>query len=187
MTTEYSEALKDIYKGQEAWIVGKGPSLEYLTGGHFGSGPVIAMNESILVVQEFDIINPIYSMQKDGYEWLMVKPADNIYLVLQKGLSGAWFIDHPKRYIIDPVYEWGLHFTEMSIRICVYLAKHMGCELISFVCCDSLTNDDCRTFDVDKRTTPPKKDGYYPNVKPLVLDDVKDMPHRFIVPEGMKP
>jgi hypothetical protein len=69
--------LKNKYPDRTAWIVGKGPSLQFLQAKHFGGGPVIAMGHSILVVQELILDPPIfpgvvpsncpiYSLQKDG-------------------------------------------------------------------------------------------------------------------------
>jgi hypothetical protein len=175
--------LKDAHIGQECWIVGKGPSIAFLNESYFGSGPVLTINEAVLKVQELNIPNPIYSMQKDGFQWLMVRPKDEVTLILQSILSEYWFKDHPKRLVINPMTEWGFAVTEMSIRMCVALAKLMGCERISFVCCDSLTTEDYRMYDVAHETIT-KRDltGFYSHVKPLVLEDVKDMPHRFILP-----
>ena len=58
--------FKDIYKGQAIWIVGKGPSLQYLTKEYIGSGPVITINEALIKMEELRLPNPIYAMMKDG-------------------------------------------------------------------------------------------------------------------------
>ena len=62
----YITDLKDKHKGQTAWIIGLGPSLQYLAQEHIGPGIVIAMNESIYKVQQAKISNKIYSLQKHG-------------------------------------------------------------------------------------------------------------------------
>lgn len=175
--------LKDLHAGQECWIVGKGPSLGNLRRDYFGDGPVITINEAILIVQELGLPNPIYSLQKDGYVNVMVRPKDDVTLILQANLSESWFPDHPKRLILDPVAAWGFKVTEMSIRMCIALAKLMGCYRISFLCCDSLVHDDFRVFDVKKGCAVPNPwSGAYGYVRPLVQADVKDMPHRFVIP-----
>ena len=60
------EELKDRYKGMTAWIVGKGPSLQYLKKEDIGAGPVITINSAITAVESLGFENPLFSMQKDG-------------------------------------------------------------------------------------------------------------------------
>jgi hypothetical protein len=180
------DSLRDKHAGQDGWIVGLGPSIRYLTADYFGSGPIVTINNAILKVQEFDIPNEMYSFQKDGYEYLTVKPKEHVNLILQRVLSAHWYEDQPKRFVIDPMLEWGFKVTEMSIRIAVALVKLMGCTKISFVCCDSLSSEEYRRCDPSNSDALiDGQSGYYAYVKPLVQMDVKNIPHRFIVPEDM--
>ena len=181
------DSLRNQYAGQVAHIVGKGPSLKYLRAAHFGVGPVITMNEAIIAVQDLGLINPLYSMQKDGLPAMMVRPHEDVTLIVQCNLSEGWFIEHPKRLVIDPVKEWGFVLTEMSIRMCVALAKFMGCQSITFISCDSLSTGDMRTYDVlSGESSFNGMSGYYEHVVPQVLKDVANIPHHFSVPSEVQ-
>ena len=193
------DELRELYAGETAWIVGKGPSLKHLRAAHFGEGPVITMNESILIVQKLGLANPIYSMQKDGCHMAsveercvrvcqvqlpMVYPHRNIPVILQDpGFSDLCLPDHPLRLHVDPVAELG--FTEatvMSVLMCIAITNLMGCNGINFVCCDSLVGD-MRTINV--ATLESSKNnfaGHYGHVVPEVLARVQDIAHKIIVP-----
>jgi len=179
------ETLRDLYVGETAWIVGKGPSLKYLQAEHFGEGPIITINESILIVQVLGLCNPIFSMQKDGDNGIgtAVYPRRDIPVILQRpGYSENCLPDHPVRIFVKPQEDFGFAHSEMSVRMCVRIAKVMGCARIVFVCCDSLVNGDVRRLDVITRTIVNANSGAYGYVKPLVLKDVADMPHDFVLP-----
>jgi hypothetical protein len=180
------DALRDLYQGQTAWIVGKGPSLKCLRAEHFGAGPVITINESILIVQDLGLPNPIYSMQKDGDAGIgkAVYPHPDIPVILQRpGYSERNLPDHPLRMWVSPEQDFGLLHTEMSVRLCIGIAKLMGCVKIVFVCCDSLVNGDVRRMDVGTRTIVTANGSAYQYVKPHVFRDVANIPHEFVLPE----
>ena len=177
--------FKGLYPGQTAWIVGKGPSLLHLRKEHLGEGPVITINESILIVQELGLSNSIYSMQKDGEYGIghAVHPRMYIPVILQRpGYSENDLPLHPLRTWVAPE-DYGFHHAEMSIRLCVAIAKEMECGRITFVCCDSLVNGDVRRVDAQDRRIVRANSGSYVYVKPLVLKDVEDIPHEFVLPE----
>lgn len=179
------QSLRDRHIGEECWIVGLGPSIQHLSADHFGSGPIITINEAILKVEALALTNETYSMQKDGWPNFMVRPADHVTLLLQTGLSDQFFPDHPKRIFFNPMSDWKFKFTEMSIRMCIALAKTMGCTAISFVCCDSLTTNEFRRYSPKDNSMLDGQAGYYSYVKPLVLEDVRNIDHRFILPKGI--
>src|SRR5512138_1083822 len=122
MTESSVQKLRDKYPGEIVWIVGKGPSLAFLHAEHFGAGPIITINESILIVQELGLTNPIYSMQKDGDAGLghAVYPHEDIPVILQRpGYSQDDLPNHKLRIWVSPEEEFGFLPSEMSIRICV--------------------------------------------------------------------
>jgi hypothetical protein len=194
------QELKDRYDGQSAWIVGKGPSLAYLTADHFTDpGPVLTINESILIVQELDIPNPLYSMQKDGCAWLpladhcgpvcqvkppMCYPKEEVTVILQDpGFSERCLPDHELKLWVDPTRELSfLEPAEMSVMMCIRLAMLMGCVIIHFVSCDSLVGD-YRTIDVRTRLAYNTGDsGYYAYVVPRIRAEMEGFPHRIVTP-----
>lgn len=192
------EQLEDLYQGQTAWIVGKGPSLEHLRLEHFGAGPVIALNQTVLLVQELGLSNPIYSMQKDGcgatcedarcmkcgFRPPMVYPHKDVTVILQEpDYSEFCLWEHKKRMWVN-VQDLGFELeSEMVIRMAIRIAQVMGCERIVFLSCDSLTNGSLETFDViTKEVELTGAAQYYAYVAPLVIADVEEYPHEFITP-----
>ena len=178
------QVLKDLYLGQTCYVVGKGPSMRFLDASHFpDAGCLITINEAILVVQVLGLSQDIYSMQKDGYSQIMVEPAPDVTLILQTQFSAAWFIDHPKRLLVDPVVDLGLRVPEMSIRMAIALGKMVGCSKLVLLCCDSLLKDEFRTWDPQTHTLPATSDPFYKGVKPLVLEDLESINHQIVTPE----
>ena len=132
--------LKNRYLGETVWIVGKGPSIAYLRAEHFGPGPVIALNEAIIKVEQLGLANPVYSMQKDGVEANTVRPKSAILLV-HKHESQHIFMDYSPRYVFDNIEDFGLMWNSPSAMSATSLAKFMGCARVVFVCCDAAHGD----------------------------------------------
>ena len=189
--------VKNLHLGQTAWIVGKGPSLRFLQAAHFGDGPVMAMNEAIMVVQVLGLPNRLYTMQKDGcsHQPCVCKPQgdapplvmlkERITLFLQRpGYSELCFPKHENAVYIQPEIDMGLPADAMSIRMCAAIARCMGCSEIVFLCCDSLANGDIRKFDF--RSGEIMEDSasvhYLPN-NPRLLKDLGTFPFRCTIPE----
>jgi hypothetical protein len=188
MESKAEPTLKEFegwHAGSTAYIVGKGPSLRYLSAENFDAFPaiIITMNEAILPVQDLDITHPIYSMQKDGLPGSMVRPHDNVFLILQKpGYSQDWYPDHPFRFHIDPINDFGFEKADvMSVRMCVAFAKLLGCTRIVFMCCDSLAGD-YQTWDIQRDQITMESVGYYAAVVPEVLAEVAGMEYEIVLP-----
>ena len=157
--------FKDIYKGQTIWIIGKGPSLQYLKKEDIGSGPVITLNEAIIKIEELDLPNPVYSMQKDGGDRrryyhlhpLILKPdcdyksncgdrCNGIYrpkkgatLLVHKHESLYCFADYSPRYVFD-WKELGLRSNQFSQIIAIKIGHIMGCKKFCFISFDAHVN-----------------------------------------------
>ncbi len=58
--------LKNSYKYQTCYIVGRGASLLQITKEHFGDGPIIVLNEAIYNISELGLGNDIYSQWRNG-------------------------------------------------------------------------------------------------------------------------
>ena len=192
-------ALRDKFPGETCWIVGKGPSLRHLRADHFGAGPVITINESILIVQEFGLSNPIYSMQKDGCNLAvlgnrcagecemkrrMVYPHEDVTAILQyPEYSENCMPKHELKLYVDPIEDLGFQSTaEMSIRMCVAIAKIMGCGEVVFMCCDSLEGI-FETYNPRTEEFTDLVSGHYAYVAPQIMEDVKEMPHWIVTPQ----
>lgn len=144
--------LAGKHQDEACWVVGKGASLKNLTPDDVGAGPVIAINHAIEAVENLGLPNPLYSMQKDNYcstpkaaSLLVHKPESDALGVLK---------DYRPRYVFDNEEDFGINRFFPSVVSSIYLAKLMGCSSIKFLCCDSFTNGDCRTFpDLNKDHT----------------------------------
>lgn len=194
-------ALRGIHQGEAAWIVGKGPSLGNLRAEHFGEGPVIALNQAIVMVERLSIPNPIYSLQKDGcgyvgkhshclqredVDW-MIRPK-HATLILQdtEGYSRDCLQNYEPRVLIDPVRDLGFkHLDTMAVRMGIAIAKRMGCIFIVMMCCGSLVNGNIETFDVWKGAAERTSAGdHYLPARPHVLKDLRGIRHTFFIPES---
>lgn len=195
------EMLKNRHAGEMAYIVGKGPSLAYLQAEHFGKGPVIALNQSIVVVERLGILNPIYSLQKDGcglegpherclqregHDWMIRPQKASLILQETEGYSRDCLADYSPRLLVCPVRDLGFEFHEtMAIRMAVSLAKRMGCAHIKFVCCGSLVTGDTRTFNVWTGQAEQTVAGnHYLHVKRVLPLDLAGTPYSYFIPRG---
>jgi len=149
--------LKNL--SDRVYIVGRGPSLEFLKKEHFQEGVVIALNRAIVKVNSLDLPNKVYSMQKDG-EWEAMK----YHKTCERDCRKCSLPRHP----VDPgdapmlVNFQSLHcfpeknrivFSESrhsdlfgdtrnpSALVAIRLAKWMGAKEIVMVCCDSIVGD----------------------------------------------
>lgn len=161
------EKLKGIHAGQVVWIIGRGPSLQYLVREDIGLGPIIALNQAILKIEEFDFPNPVYYMHKDGgvrkrslrtlspdCDYTpncgdrcghMFRPLKGATLLVHRLESLYCFPDYAPRHVFD-VKELGLPGNEFSLIVAVKIGQFMGCTKFNFVSCDVHVNGDIRTF-----------------------------------------
>lgn len=191
------EDLRDLHAGETAWIVGKGPSLRNLRADHFGEGPIIAMNEAIVIVQDFELSNPLYAMEKDGCTFqpcickangngkALVSLNESTTLFLQRPGSAADCFPMHQNTIYVHASEMGLPADSMSIRMCAFIARLMGCSQIVFVACDSLTNGDVRRVNFwNGEVVKDHGSGHYLPNNPRLLNDLGEFPYRCITPES---
>lgn len=172
------ERFRNIYKGQTVWIIGKGPSLQYLTKKDIGLGPVITINQAIIKVEEFDLPNPIYSMQKDGGDRrrhkdshpLILKPdcdytpdcgdtCGNMYrpkqgatLLLHQHESLYCFPEYSPRYVFDWA-KLGLRCNQFSLIIAIKIGILMGCKKFHFISFDAHVNGCLESYTPNIGTT----------------------------------
>lgn len=198
--------FKDLYKGQTIWIVGKGPSLQYLKKRDIGPGPVITINEALIKVEELDLPNPIYSMQKDGgnrrqyYHTRpltlkpdcdyksdcgdkcsnMIKPKKGATLLVHRHESLYCFSDYSPRYVFNWA-ELGLKCNRFSQVIAIKIGILMGCEKFCFISFDVHTVGclDSYTPNVGITNTNPAFRNYIWKVK----RHLKGINHEWITPK----
>ena len=159
-------SLRGRHKDQTLTVVGKGPSLEYLSKEDFVPGPVIAINHAIIAVEELGLSNTIYAMQKDGGRkrthpnGIMnpecehsdncddcggkVRPKKAILLV-HRHESLYCFSDYSPRYVFD----WdvlGLPGNECSFIFAIQMGKLFACNGFRFISFDAHTNGNRHTY-----------------------------------------
>lgn len=168
--------LRDIHAGQEATIVGKGPSILRLRARDIPPGPVIALNHAILVIRELGLAQPVYSMQKDGCvphasgrfpvpidrcicpnPAKMTPPREPEVLLLSAAESSRCFPDYPRRHVFDTA-DFGLPWNTMSCPVAVRIAALMGCTSLLMLGHDAYTRGDFRR--VEHGLVPSRRDGY---------------------------
>ena len=155
------KSLKGKHTGKTLWIVGKGPSLRYLSKEDIGDGVVIAINQSIVTVESLGLDIPVYSMQKDGgarkktppealcpdcdYSGsgcddcgFMVRPK-SAPLLLHEHESKYCFPDYPERHVFD-WRELGLPGNEFSLILAINIGQFMGCTSFKFISFDAHVN-----------------------------------------------
>ncbi len=154
-----SDKLNNLYDGQSVWIIGKGPSLQYLKNTDIGAGPVIALNETIIKVEEMNLPNPVFSMQKDdvlacSMDDKLPRDCDkckfkvrpkSATLLVHSIESRNCFADYFPRYIFD----WenlGMPCNDFSMAAAVNLAIKMGCNEFNFISCDVHVNGNTEIY-----------------------------------------
>ena len=160
------KSLYNKYEGQTVSIVGKGQSLQYLKPDHFVTGPVITLNESVLMVESLNLSNPIYSMQKDSGPYVKTENDDHgkfnptckyapncgdrcggktrpsyATLMLDVNESGCCFPDYPCRILFN-TGELGLRWNLSTFFCALRMGAHFGCNKYRIICCDSIAGID---------------------------------------------
>lgn len=133
--------LRGRHTGQTAAIVGTGPSLLGLTAASLGDGPVLALNDAIVVLRRLRPTGTLYSLQKDG---CLVSPRPPEILVLSRGQSPDCFAGYPARVVVDVVADLGRPANSVSSHFAVALAHAMGCAGVRMLGQDGFTRGDGR-------------------------------------------
>lgn len=144
--------LQNKYAGQTCYIIGRGPSLLNLKKEHFGPGPVIAINESIINISGLALDNDIYSQWRNGdipadtRQYL--KPGDTLLVCenpVPKYVSTVdQFINYKSLYSFECSRDFGLNPANVfSHRAALEIAVRIfGCSKIINMGFDSYKNDD---------------------------------------------
>ena len=138
------ERLRFKHKGEVAWIVGKGPSLQYLRKEDFGDGPIIAINEAIIPVEKLGLGNQVYVMQKDADDPkkdAISPPISATLLVHEREVPGR-HRDYSPRYIFDNPLDFDASWNTCSAVTATYIAEYLGCRNIVYIAFDAATHDD---------------------------------------------
>jgi len=196
--------LSEKHSNETCWIIGKGPSLQYLKKDQIKDGIVIAINESIISIQNMGLENITYSMQKDfcgeikkELNWIKpdqklhncqpnkIKPINNIPVLLHEHESKYCLSDYSPKYIFDNEKDFNILWYEFSSLTAIYIAKLMGCNKFNFVSHDSCINRDTITYVKDSPLTDSPQYLIQAN-KLLRFITINNLNHEFIIPYETK-
>jgi hypothetical protein len=142
------ERLRHKHLGETAWIVGKGPSLANLRAEHIGKGPIIAISEAIIPVENLGLENVTYAMQKDydpPEHDPIAPPKKAILLTHEREVPGR-HKDYKPRYVFDNPLDFDALWNTPSSLTSVLIAQLFGCSKIVFISFDSCTNGSLDTL-----------------------------------------
>lgn len=77
------DPVKHLPKYTSAYVVGKGPSLDYLRRSLFTDtrAPVVAINEAIHAVEKLNLPNPVFCFQQDGSLFSSCRPKNGTWVL----------------------------------------------------------------------------------------------------------
>lgn len=133
------DRLRFKHKGDICWIVGKGSSLQYLKKHHIGPGPIIAINESIIPIENLGLDNPIYSLQKDADppDKDPIAPPKKAALLIHERETPNRHKDYLPRYTFDNPMDFNCSWNTCSAVTATNIALMMGCTWIVYVSFDA--------------------------------------------------
>lgn len=156
--------FRDLHVGATAYVVGKGPSLQWLKADHFGEGPVITINESIGKVESLNLPNKVYSFYKDGCKVYDSRP-DSYFMAphrctLPLSTRNAptfvhdfeaphCFTQYHNRVGFDNRRDFGISPLIPSAPTIVSFVKLLGCRKIVWLCMDSFVTGDIGSYGSD--------------------------------------
>lgn len=171
------DSLKNIHPDSVISIIGKGPSLQYLSPGYLQSTPVIALYEAIIPVEVMQINNPIYSLQKDN----VLTVPKRATLLLHEHESKNCLPDYRPRIVFDNA-QFGIPWNAFSQITAVKIAQWMGAKKIRFICFDSFTTGSNATYVPGKGIIDAYHDNY-PKQKVQIWEFLLTFEHEFVTPQ----
>lgn len=138
--------LKCIFEGLKCYIVGKGPSLDYLDESYFTNDyyPILAINESIHKIESLDLQNPIYCIQQDHSLGNTCKPKNaDILLSIQASQN---YIDIKNKYVYVPA-EYKMTQSFLTVSLAIEIIKSLDSIGAILMCFDSCVNNNLEYAD----------------------------------------
>lgn len=136
------EQVKPAFDGQHVWIVGKGPSLDYLTRRYFGEGPVIGLNEAIHKVESLALDNVTFGLQQDtGLRNTCLPTRGSSLFVSTRSMN--FYADYS--FLIPFKNEdLGLEPSGLSVSAALRIAKRLGATGVTLLCFDGAMGEDMK-------------------------------------------
>jgi len=131
--------FRETFNGKMCYIVGKGPSLDYLSQEDFkdANAPVICLNESIHQVESLALSNPTFCLQQDAKLRDKCKPKVSPLFVSTKAAN--YYNDYEKAYIFDNL-RLSLNRNALSVSAAIIISGLLGSRSYGMVCFDACVN-----------------------------------------------
>lgn len=135
------EGVKLAFEGQHVWIVGKGPSLDYLTKRHFGEGPVVALNEAIHKVESLNLDNVTFALQQDAGLRATCRPKYSTLFVSTAAMN--FYADY--NFMIPfKNADLDLEPSGLSVSAALRITKRLGATGVTLLCFDGAMGEDMK-------------------------------------------
>jgi len=141
----YNKELSDYedkHVDTKAWIIGKGPSLDFLKKDDLDGGVVICVNDSIKKINELEVDQPVYVIQQDSNLREECRPTNTDHILIVNRGSKGWYADYRNRVPITP-QALGVNHAGPTVILAIVIAKFLGCKEICFVSFDAATDLNC--------------------------------------------
>ena len=138
--------LKDHVEGKKVIIVGKGPSLDYITKESlsYHDGLIICINESIHKLASLGLPNKLVSLQLDGKLQDSCNSEGCGILVSERAQN--WYAGHSERYVFRPENH-NLGQSIIGVICAISICKTLGVKSLEF-----WSFDGCRDGSLDYAT-----------------------------------
>lgn len=182
---EKIETLKPYFDNQLCYIVGKGPSLDYLRHKHFQdpSAPVIGLNEAVHQVEKLGLPNRIFGIQQDAKLRGTCYPLNGIMFV---SIKAANFYSARRDVYIFDSRHYKLSLNSLSVSAAIKISKALGVTGFELLCFDACVN---QNLDYAKCV------GYnaswggdktrFLSHRAKIMHHVADLPLTFTIPEAL--
>ena len=120
-------AFKDAHKGESAYIIGCGATINQLTREDFDNRLTLTINHSVEIIRNLALPNQILGMQKDGFCLDPVPP--EALLVHELEESNELFMDYSPRYVFNN-NKLGLAWDNPSVCSAYAVLEYLGISSI---------------------------------------------------------
>lgn len=183
------KGFKNVHIAAPVWIIGTGPSLNNLKRSDIGKGVVITLNRAIEKIEDLEVNNIVYSMQKDGSSPEFInccpyKTCDKCPYDLPTPKRAVLLVHELESKECKPDYwprlvfnnnDFDLEWNAFSALSAIKIAQHLGCNKFNFVSFDACVNNDSKTaFGTEL--------SLYLQQAKVMKEFIKDLDHNFITP-----
>jgi hypothetical protein len=160
------QTLSNKHSGP-CYIIGKGPSLDSIGIKDFpiSDAPIICLNQSISVIEQLDLPNPVYSLQRDVWK-------DSNFAVYPK--KAKIISSKACEKIFKNCYIFDTELPDLSKAataiVAIHIAKYMGCTKLIFLGFDSVTEND---FTYASCFEPTKSHKFYEGLFTRIYENIR--------------